>query len=56
MLLLQGAISAYNKVGIMLNVRRENLERVLARAAGAEESDDFHAFRSRLGGHQHDCG
>ena len=28
-LLLQGAISAYNKVGIMLNVRRENLNRVL---------------------------
>jgi ATP phosphoribosyltransferase len=29
-LLLQGAIAAYNKVGIMLNVRRENLEAVLA--------------------------
>ena len=28
-LLLQGAIAAYNKVGIMLNVRRENLNRVL---------------------------
>jgi len=28
-LLLQGAISAYNKVGIMLNVRREHLEGVL---------------------------
>jgi ATP phosphoribosyltransferase len=28
-LLLQGAIAAYNKVGIMLNVRRENLEGVL---------------------------
>ncbi len=29
-LLLQGAISAYTKVGLMLNVRRENLEGVLA--------------------------
>ncbi len=29
-LLLQGAIAAYNKVGIMLNVRRENLDAVLA--------------------------
>jgi ATP phosphoribosyltransferase len=28
-LLLQGAIAAYNKVGIMLNVRREHLEAVL---------------------------
>jgi ATP phosphoribosyltransferase len=26
---LQGAIAAYNKVGIMLNVRRENLDAVL---------------------------
>ena len=29
MLLLQGAIAAYNKVGIMLNVRREHLDAVL---------------------------
>src|SRR5271154_7116962 len=29
-LLLSGAIAAYNKVGIMLNVRREHLEAVLA--------------------------
>ena len=29
MLLLQGAIAAYNKVGIMLNVRREHLDGVL---------------------------
>ncbi len=29
-LLLEGAIAAYNKVGLMLNVRREDLERVLA--------------------------
>jgi ATP phosphoribosyltransferase len=28
-LLLQGAISAYSKVGLMLNVRRENLADVL---------------------------
>jgi ATP phosphoribosyltransferase len=28
-LLMQGAIAAYNKVGIMLNVRRENLDAVL---------------------------
>jgi ATP phosphoribosyltransferase len=28
-LLLQGAIAAYNKVGLMLNVRREHLSRVL---------------------------
>jgi ATP phosphoribosyltransferase len=28
-LLLQGAIAAYNKVGIMLNVRREHLDQVL---------------------------
>ena len=29
MLLLEGAIAAYNKVGIMLNVRREHLDLVL---------------------------
>jgi ATP phosphoribosyltransferase len=29
-LLLQGAIAAYNRVGLMLNVRRENLSKVLA--------------------------
>ena len=29
-MLLQGAIAAYNKVGIMLNVRREHLDAVLA--------------------------
>jgi ATP phosphoribosyltransferase len=29
LLLLEGAIAAYNKVGIMLNVRRENLDAVL---------------------------
>lgn len=29
-LLLQGAIAAYNRVGLMLNVRRENLPKVLA--------------------------
>jgi len=28
-LLLEGAIAAYNKVGLMLNVRREHLSRVL---------------------------
>jgi ATP phosphoribosyltransferase len=29
LMLLEGAIAAYNKVGIMLNVRRENLDAVL---------------------------
>ena len=29
-LLLEGAIKAYNRVGLMLNVRREDLQNVLA--------------------------
>ena len=48
-LLLQGAIAAYNKVGIMLNVRREHLDARAACAAGAEESDHLHACAIRIG-------
>ena len=55
-LLLQGAIAAYKSVGLMLNVRRENLAKVLATLAGAEESHDFQPDRSGLGGGEHDCG
>ena len=37
-LLLDGAIKAYNRVGLMLNVRREDLDKRSCRAARAAKS------------------
>ena len=40
-LLLDGAINALGRVGLMLNVRKECLPAILEHSAGAEESDHF---------------
>ena len=53
-LMLQGAIAAATRVGLMLNVRREDLDAVLGGVAGVEESDDFDSERSGVGGGEHD--
>ena len=52
-LLLKAAIEAHGKVGMMLNVRRDDLDRILGAAACAAASDDLAAQRRRLGGGQH---
>ena len=54
-MLLDGAIKAYNRVGLMLNVRREDLEKVLAALPALRNPTDRAAERSRMGCHQHDC-
>ena len=53
-LLLDGAIKAYNRVGLMLNVRRDDLDKVLAALPALRNPTDLAVERSRLGGHQHD--
>ena len=53
-LLLKAAIEAQGRVGIMLNVRRGDLDAVLGAAAGAAAADDLAAERRGVGGGQHD--
>ena len=53
-MLLEGAINALGKVGLMLNVNKSDLAKVLERASGAEESDHLAAERRRVAGGQHD--
>ncbi len=53
-MLLQGAIAALGKVGLMLNVRRADLSAVSGCAAGAPEADHLHPQRRGLAGSQHD--
>ena len=53
-LLLRAAIEAQGRVGLMLNVRRADLDAVLAPAAGAAAADDLGSQRRRVGGGQHD--
>ena len=48
-LLLQAAIEAQGRVGLMLNVRRDDLAAVLDAAAGAAAPDDLGAERRRSG-------
>ncbi len=55
-LLLDGAIAALGKVGLMLNVHRDNLDAVIRRAARAEAPDRFAPERRRMAGGQHDSG
>ena len=52
-LLLQAAIEAQGRVGLMLNVRQTDLLSVLGAAAGAAAADDLVAERSGLGGGEH---
>ena len=40
-MLLEGAINALGKVGLMLNVHKDSLAAVLARAAGAQAAHHF---------------
>ena len=53
-LLLRAAIEAQGRVGIMLNVKRDDLPTISRPAAGAAASDDLAAERRRLGGGEHD--
>ncbi len=55
-MLLEGAINALGKVGLMLNVHKDNLQAVLQRAAGAEAADHFALERRRLAGGEYDPG
>ena len=48
-MLLDGAIKAYNRVGLMLNVRREDLDKVLATLPVAAQSHHRAVERSRTG-------
>ena len=53
---LHGAIAAYNKVGIMLNVRRGKSGGGAAALPALKNPTISTLSRSRLGGHQHDRG
>jgi ATP phosphoribosyltransferase len=53
-LLLKAAIEAQGRVGLMLNVRRQDLKAVLGPAARAAASDDFTAQRRGLGCGEYD--
>ena len=48
-MLLGGAIKAYNRVGLLLNVRKNDLDKVIAAAARLEEPDDRASERCRNG-------
>ncbi len=52
-MLLEGAINALGKVGLMLNVEKTNLKRA-GGAARAQEPDDFDAERRRMAGGEYD--
>ena len=53
-MLLEGAINALGKVGLMLNVRKKDLAARPRRAARAEEADHFAPERRRVAGRQYD--
>ena len=53
-MLLEGAINALGKVGLMLNVEKKNLERVLAVLPALKNPTISHAERWRLAGGEHD--
>ena len=50
----KAAIEAQGRVGLMLNVRREDLDSRARAAAGAAAADDLGAERRGVGGGQHD--
>ena len=53
-MLLEGAINALGKVGLMLNVHKNNLQQVLAVSAGAEAPHHFAPQRRRVAGGEYD--
>ena len=53
-LLLKAAIEAQGRVGLMLNVRRQDLHDGPRSAAGAAAADHLGAERRGVGGRQHD--
>ena len=54
-MLLEGAINALGKVGLMLNVEKSDLRRGAGRAARAEEARPFRTLSDeRLAGREHD--
>ena len=53
-LLLKAAIEAQGRVGLMLNAKRADLEKLIGAAAGAAAADGVVVERSGLGRHQHD--
>ena len=55
-LLLEGAIAAYSKVGLILNVRRDQFPGAGERASGVEDADGFSPERSGVGGGEYDRG
>ena len=55
-LLLEGAINALGKVGLMLNVRRENLAAVPSNSARLADPDHFALKRRELAGHEYRAG
>ena len=48
-LMLRGAMEAQDRVGLMLNVRKDDLAAVLGRVTGFEEANRLHAQRRRMG-------
>ena len=52
-MLLEGAINALGKVGLMLNVHKDNLDGGARRAARAEAAHDLAPERRRVAGGQH---
>ena len=52
-MLLDGAIKAYSRVGLLLNVRRDDLDNVIATLPSLRNPHHFAVERSKLGGHQH---
>ena len=55
-MLLESAIAAMGKVGLMLNVEKDESSGGAGSTAGAEEADHFTAERWRLAGAEHDPG
>ena len=53
-MLLDGAINALGKVGLMLNVQKQDLQAVHRCAARAEEADHLAPERRRVAGGEHD--
>ncbi len=54
--MLNAAIAAQGRVGLMLNARKADLETVIGRAAGVELADDVAVERSGVGGAEYDSG
>ena len=55
-LMLQSCLAAEGKVGLMMNVTRDDLEKVLEVLPSLQNPDRVFAGRSCLGRRQHNCG